>query len=139
MQNPGMEGFQELISINRDMARNSVGAQEGENLNETMPGENVILKEKIAGKKGWKMGGESETVKETYTSPFKILPRAGTAFVFWLQMIRQISKREKFLLLFFPKSLPPDTPQYNFHRKLKFYPGNNSWNKNPWKWIWWFR
>lgn len=52
MQNPGMEGFQELISINRDMARNSVGAQEGENLNETMPGENVILKEKIAGKKG---------------------------------------------------------------------------------------
>lgn len=48
-----MEGFQELISINRDMARNSVGAQEGgEILNETMPGEKVILKEKIAGKKG---------------------------------------------------------------------------------------
>lgn len=54
------------------------------------------------GEKCWKRGmkkrrGESDC-KRKYTSPYP-LPKAGTGFVFWLYMIRQISKKEKFLLL----------------------------------------
>lgn len=73
-----------------------------------------------------KRRGESDC-KRKYTSPYP-LPKAGTGFVFLLYMIRQISKKEKFLL--FKKFFP--SPNIIFIKKnVTFYLGNNSKSKNP--------
>lgn len=51
-------------------------------------------------------------------SSFKILPKIGTGFVFKLHLIRQISKKAKFLLFFFIKLYP--TPNVIFIDKWNF-------------------
>lgn len=72
-----MEGFWEVIKVSKDVARMGVGAREGEILNEGAPGERVTK-----GEDCWEEGTKEGRGRKIHFNPFKILPEAGTGFVF---------------------------------------------------------
>lgn len=129
-----MGGFQELISISsRNMATKNVGIPERGDfwMKEHMERR---WSEKTAGKKegrGW-----WDCKRKIHFTPFQFSPRQALAWYFvYTEESRFLGGKNP--CYFFPLNF--SFLARWFSQKLKFYLGNNSWNKNPCKWIWWLR